>query len=701
MNEDFDDEIEDSLESESNNMQYNSGVRNNFSQNNNIAHRNFNRPSNSQPIRRNNNSNINSKNSLNNDNTKDKGTKSKLQKAKKNVFGSLNQNRLRESNNTDDTLNPNDNNTNIAEKPAEIIAKVNKTILIVKVAIIAGIIGIIFFLMLVVITFVSNLFGMSLSFNSLNGGDGLGSIAEPGTPLYNAYQDYFKEIDKASDKFLSSYNIVLDRNFIHATLEYKYFISFNDGVQDEVLKVKIMQSNINKVADLMVKNGVTDTTRGGIFYTNLLNSSFLGEYYSDALKVMDRETIVKGIFDYAETGMQLANVSGGGYINDNLKVVMGTCEFPYNRELLNEGRGFSSEIGFRDYIKGVIYAETGAESITPESLEFVKAFAIVASSYSLNRGKYRDGATEIFMHNGNCMQLSCDIYKGCDYKYDQPGGYGTCYTGGGSYKQALSPSKKALLDQAVDSVFGTVMLTNSGEYKWASHYKEVNLNGKYCQSDCMGQDNALRDARNGMSYKDILNKYYINFKLSNLQEDTYTENVSYSNGGYTGEVSYYRQGDYKSTKFCGREGSTISSSGCGVTSMAMILSTFVDKSMNPVYVMNEASAARYCGPGISGTSPAFFQFSAAKHGLSYQKVSKTGNTQDVVNALRTGNSLVIAHMGPGTFTKSGHYIVLSKVNNNGQVYVLDPASQSRNGWHDFNSPVIKQLKGDLHIITKR
>jgi hypothetical protein len=45
----------------------------------------------------------------------------------------------------------------------------------------------------------------------------------------------------------------------------------------------------------------------------------------------------------------------------------------------------------------------------------------------------------------------------------------------------------------------------------------------------------------------------------------------------------------------------------------------------------------------------------------------------ILQALNSGQP-VIAHMGPGTFTANGHYIVLRGVAPDGTIYVNDPAT---------------------------
>ena len=106
--------------------------------------------------------------------------------------------------------------------------------------------------------------------------------------------------------------------------------------------------------------------------------------------------------------------------------------------------------------------------------------------------------------------------------------------------------------------------------------------------------------------------------------------------------------------------------------------------------MNLAYSFHECGPAISGTNPGFFRKFASQLNLGYQEVSKSQASQ-VVEALKTGKSMVIAHMGQGHFTNGGHYIVLSAVNQQGQVYVHDPNNRQNknnrrtgNGWYDLN-----------------
>lgn len=566
------------------------------------------------------------------------------------------------------------------------------------------------FVLIAVVGYIANIFGVT----SLGGGE-VTSVTDNKNE-----QKYYEKLDSIVAKYQKSCGITIDKNYIHTILifpmsNYDQFFEQDFSLEDvessgEDIDYKSITGQVDTVAKLLVKNCSIDYEIDGPSYNRIKESSFFKKHYKEMLKKADADTILEDVFNLAEVGALLGD--SRWFINDNLKVTMGTCEQPYNNKLLNEGTNYSSSVGFSEYIMGVIYGEVGDHNITNETKEFLKAFTLVTSSYVLNRAGYQPGDTEIFVHNGNCWQLSCDIKNGCTYAYD-PGKYGTTYTGDvekndiAFVKPPLPQDKIRILNEVFDEVFGMLLLDGSGNIKWADHYNSTSNSG--CKAGrCMGQQEAIIDSKNGMSYKEILDKYYDDYTITNAKEGLYADNVSYSNGGYTDQVVYYSQRDYPNVVFCGRtpdsrRPGTIKKSGCGTTAMSIVLSTLVDKSFDPIAVMEEAYSMKMCGVNIDGTSTSFFKKSAKLHNLGYKKVGKRGDLQAVLDALKSGNSLVIAHMGKGTFTQGdGHYIILARVNDKGQVYVYDPNIKSRNGWYDFNNVVAAELKGSgsFHIITK-
>lgn len=115
---------------------------------------------------------------------------------------------------------------------------------------------------------------------------------------------------------------------------------------------------------------------------------------------------------------------------------------------------------------------------------------------------------------------------------------------------------------------------------------------------------------------------------------------------------------------------TIGSSGCGPTSMAMILATWVNRSITPVDACKLAIDGGFRTTN-DGTAWAYFPWMATKFGLRHQY----GNTDQAVSALKKG-ALVVASMGPGYFTRGGHYVLLWGIDGQ-QILAHDPANKSR------------------------
>lgn len=144
------------------------------------------------------------------------------------------------------------------------------------------------------------------------------------------------------------------------------------------------------------------------------------------------------------------------------------------------------------------------------------------------------------------------------------------------------------------------------------------------------------------------------------------------------------------------ETSTIKSAGCGPTALADILAALVSPYIDP---LTTASWARQHGYKVykSGTSYSFFVPCAAAYGVKVRRLNTSnvyGHTKAAVHAqalaeLQKGN-WIIACMGKGNWTKSGHYVVAYGYKD-GMVYIADPAStkaaRACNTWELFASQV--------------
>ena len=127
------------------------------------------------------------------------------------------------------------------------------------------------------------------------------------------------------------------------------------------------------------------------------------------------------------------------------------------------------------------------------------------------------------------------------------------------------------------------------------------------------------------------------------------------------------------------EKTTVRASGCGPTAMAMVLATWADAKVTPATECAWALAHGFKAPH-QGTYYGYFEEAGRRYGLNTYRLNYTnlyGNDKSAYHAqakdaLDRGD-LVIACMGKGNWTRSGHYVLVWKIVGN-VVYINDPAS---------------------------
>ena len=127
------------------------------------------------------------------------------------------------------------------------------------------------------------------------------------------------------------------------------------------------------------------------------------------------------------------------------------------------------------------------------------------------------------------------------------------------------------------------------------------------------------------------------------------------------------------------EKTTIGASGCGPTAMAMVLATWADPNVNPETECAWALAHGYKAPH-QGTYYGYFEPAGARYGLEVYRLNYSniyGNSTTTYHAQARGaleeGHLVIACMGKGNWTSSGHYVLVYGIDS-GTVFINDPAS---------------------------
>lgn len=155
-----------------------------------------------------------------------------------------------------------------------------------------------------------------------------------------------------------------------------------------------------------------------------------------------------------------------------------------------------------------------------------------------------------------------------------------------------------------------------------------------------------------------------------------------------GTIPYFTQWDRR-WGYCLYGEGLIGYTGCGPTALSMVAMGLTgDGTLTPAYVADFATREGYCVPG-SGTAWLLFSEGAEKLGLTARELPLWEPTmRDELDA----DHPIICIMGPGHFTETGHYIVLTSCNDEGfQVYDPNRPSNSRTWAYDEISGEIKNL----------
>lgn len=156
------------------------------------------------------------------------------------------------------------------------------------------------------------------------------------------------------------------------------------------------------------------------------------------------------------------------------------------------------------------------------------------------------------------------------------------------------------------------------------------------------------------------------------------------------EIPLFLQGDKRWSMFSYGRSGTISSSGCGPTSLAMIVVGLTgDTSVNPKVVADWSVANGHRVEGV-GSAWSLMTDGGAHWGLTVESVSIRASS--ISAALRAGKP-IIASVGPGHFTSQGHFIVLRGITESGKILVNDPASTKRSQQEWDVSIIVNESKG--------
>lgn len=114
--------------------------------------------------------------------------------------------------------------------------------------------------------------------------------------------------------------------------------------------------------------------------------------------------------------------------------------------------------------------------------------------------------------------------------------------------------------------------------------------------------------------------------------------------------------------------------GCGPVVMAMVVSSMTDQYVDPAQMSQWASQHGYWAKA-SGSYLSLVQGAAQHYGLTAEPISE--RTVDAVQEALLSDKMLVALMGPGHFTKGGHFILLRGVTLSGSILIADPNSEER------------------------
>ena len=240
--------------------------------------------------------------------------------------------------------------------------------------------------------------------------------------------------------------------------------------------------------------------------------------------------------------------------------------------------------------------------------------------------------------------------------------------------------------------YGSPMDTNNPEN--VTHVMIYIGNNQYVHAPRTGKNVEIKDLKQepGFSYGRFSGASGATEtnNVTNTSSQCQTFNQTILNGGMQIPLFLQTDSKWKNEPYGAgnSRGNTIGTNGCGPTCISMIASYFTGKTILPPDVTSWAGM-KYYSPG-NGSTWNIFDASAKNWGYKCKQINNR-NSQEILNELKAGNP-IIASMGPGDFTKGGHYIVLRGVTSNDEILVNDPNSTERSQKSWNISRIISQSK---------
>ena len=138
-----------------------------------------------------------------------------------------------------------------------------------------------------------------------------------------------------------------------------------------------------------------------------------------------------------------------------------------------------------------------------------------------------------------------------------------------------------------------------------------------------------------------------------------------------GPMLYYHQGDSRWGDFLYGGYDPMNKYGCGPTAAAMVINSFSDTPVDPTDIAVWASENGYYALH-GGSYHSLIPDAMEAYGLQAESV--TDRSYEHAAELLSSGHILVALMGRGTLTQNGHFVLFTKLLDNGRVYIADPVN---------------------------
>ena len=138
-----------------------------------------------------------------------------------------------------------------------------------------------------------------------------------------------------------------------------------------------------------------------------------------------------------------------------------------------------------------------------------------------------------------------------------------------------------------------------------------------------------------------------------------------------GPMLYYHQGDIRWGDHLYGGYDPMSKYGCGPTAVSMVINSFSDYPVDPIDIATWSSENGYYVLH-GGSYHSLIPDALEAYGLQVESV--TDRSYEHVAELLSSGQILIALMGKGSLTKNGHFVLFTKLLDNGNICIADPAN---------------------------